>query len=82
MNIIVVLFRDFTKLVLIANVIAWPVAWLTMRVWLHTFAYRAGMRIELFLAGSTIACGIAMLTIIYQIVRVAFVNPAHSLRYE
>ena len=76
------LTKDFIKLVLFANIVAWPVVWLTMKAWQNTFAYSAGLKIELFVLGSVITCGIAVITISYQAVKVALSNPVDSLRYE
>ncbi|MBN2431809.1 MAG: ABC transporter permease [Acidobacteria bacterium] len=72
----------FLKWVIIANVIAWPVAWVVMDAWLRSFAYRIDMSWILFgLAGAT-ALVIAFLTVFTRTARAALANPADSLRYE
>ena len=81
-GITALLTREFTKLVLIANVIAWPVSYLVMRNWLQTFAYRINLRVEVFLLSGILACAVALLSVSTQAVRAARANPVTSLRYE
>jgi putative ABC transport system permease protein len=76
------LTKEFTKGVLIANVIAWPFAYLVMKSWLQTFAYRIALRVDVFLLSGALACAVALLSVSYQAVRAARANPAASLRYE
>jgi putative ABC transport system permease protein len=81
-GIITILAKDFIKLVLIAIVIAMPVAWYTMHKWLQDFAYRTTIGWPVFLFAGTIAILIAFLTISFQAVKAAVANPVKSLRSE
>jgi putative ABC transport system permease protein len=81
-NIILLLSREFTKLVLVATIIAWPIAYFTMNHWLQNFAYRVsiGWWVFVFSAGLTII--IAFLTVSYQSIKAATANPLEALKYE
>jgi putative ABC transport system permease protein len=81
-NLILLIARDFTKLVAVAFVIAAPLAYFTMDRWLADFAYRTRMGAGIFIAAGLIALGIALLTVSYHAIRAALVNPVDSLRYE
>jgi putative ABC transport system permease protein len=81
-DIVLFLSRQFLKWVLIANVIAWPIAYIAMRRWLQTFAYRTDIGIEIFIVTSLAAFVIAIITISWQTIRAARRNPVDSLRYE
>ena len=81
-NIVQLLSKDFLKLVLIANLIAWPVAWLVMHKWLQDFAYRINISWWVFLAAGFAALLIALLTISFQAIKAAIANPVKSLRSE
>ncbi|HVO73450.1 MAG TPA: FtsX-like permease family protein [Ignavibacteriaceae bacterium] len=74
--------RDFTKCVLIANIIAWPVIYYAMNKWLQNFAYRIEIAWWVFILSGGIAILIALITVSYQAVKVALANPVESLRYE
>jgi putative ABC transport system permease protein len=76
------LSKDFMKLVLIANIIAWPVAWYAMNKWLEEFAYRINIAWWIFALAGTLALLIALLTVSYQAIRAAVANPVKSLRHE
>jgi len=82
MEIVVLLSKEFTKWVLVSNVIAWPVAYFIMNKWLQNFAYRTGIGAGIFLASAALTLGIALLTVSYQSIKAAAANPADSLRYE
>lgn len=73
---------NFTKWVLIANIIAWPVAWFAMNKWLQNFAYKVEIEIVLFIFAGLLSMVIALLTVSYQAVKAAVANPAQALRYE
>ena len=73
---------DFIKLVLIAILIATPVAWYAMNEWLHGFAYRMDISVWVFVLAGCIALAIAVLTISYQSIKSAIMNPVYSLRSE
>jgi len=81
-GIVTKLSKDFVKLVLVANVIAWPVAWYAMNRWLQGFAYRIDIGWWVFTLAAGLALVIALLTVSTQAVRAALANPVESLRYE
>jgi putative ABC transport system permease protein len=81
-NIIVLLSRDFIKLVIIAFVIASPVAWLVMRNWLQDFAYRINISWWTFAIAGLLSVIIALATISFQAIKAAMANPVRSLRSE
>ncbi len=81
-KIIILLSREFAKWVLIANIIAWPVAYFAMNKWLDNFAYRINIGWIAFLLTAVLTSMIALLTVSYQSIKAAVANPADSLRYE
>lgn len=81
-NIVVLLSKDFIKLVLIAFLIASPVAWYIMHNWLNDFAYRINISWWIFFAAGLLAVMIALITISFQAIRAAVANPVKSLRTE
>ncbi len=80
--IILLLSREFVRWVLLANVIAWPIAYLAMNRWLQNFAYRTHIEIMVFLISGGAALLIATLTVSYQAVKSAQADPVGSLRHE
>ncbi|MGH7453272.1 MAG: FtsX-like permease family protein, partial [bacterium] len=76
------LSKDFVKLVVIANLIACPLAWYTMKQWLQGFAYRIDIGWWVFMIAGAIALIIALLTVSTQAIKAALANPVDSLRYE
>ncbi len=81
-NVVTLLSKDFVKLVLLANLIAWPIAWYVMNRWLQDFAYRIDIDWWVFALAGGLALVIALLTVSTQAVRAALANPVESLRYE
>ncbi len=81
-NVVALLSKDFVKLVLLSNVIAWPVAWWAMNKWLQNFAYRIEISWWVFVLAGGLALVIALLTVSTQAVRAALANPVEALRYE
>jgi putative ABC transport system permease protein len=81
-GIIAMLSRDFLKLVLVANIIAWPLAWLAMNHWLQDFAYRIEIGWWMFALAGGLALVIALLTMSTQAIKAALANPVEALRYE
>jgi putative ABC transport system permease protein len=81
-NIIVLLSKDFIKLVIIAFIIASPVAWFVMHSWLQGFAYRINISWWIFLAAGLLSVIIALATISFQAIKAALSNPVKSLRTE
>lgn len=81
-GIVRMLSKDFLKLVLIATVIAFPVAWWAMHKWLNDFEYRVDIGWWVFLVAGIAAILIALLTISFQSIKAAIANPVKSLRTE
>jgi len=81
-KIVMLLSNDFTRSVLIANLIAWPAAYFIMGRWLQNFAYRVDMGLGMFALSGAVALVIAWLTVSIQTVRAAASNPVDALRYE
>ena len=81
-GIVGLLSREFTMLVGIAALIAFPVAWWAMYKWLETFAYRTEISWWIFLVAGSVALAIALLTVSIQTIRAALANPIKSLRSE
>jgi predicted permease len=81
-GIVLLLSKEFTKLVLLANLIAWPLVWFVMGKWLQNFAYRIDMQIWIFLLSGCIAVVIALITVSFRYVKAALANPVKSLHHE
>jgi putative ABC transport system permease protein len=81
-NIIGMLSKDFLKLVLIASIIAFPIAWYAMHKWLQDFAYRISISAWIFVIAGLVAVLVAFITIGFQAIKAAVANPAKSLRTE
>ena len=81
-SIVALLSKDFLKLVLIAIVIASPIAWYAMNRWLADFAYKTDLEWWVFALAGLLAVGIALLTVSFQSVKAALMNPVKSLRSE
>jgi len=81
-NIISLLSIEFLKLVFIANVLAWPVAYFAMNNWLQNFSYQINIGIMVFLLSALFAIFIALFTVSFQAVKAAVTNPIDALRYE
>jgi putative ABC transport system permease protein len=81
-DIVQLLVWQFSRPVIVANVIAWPVAWWMMRDWLNGFDQRIPLTPVPFVLAAAIALGIAIATVVGHSVRVARSNPIHALRYE
>lgn len=81
-GIVGMLSKEFLKLVVFANIIAWPIAYLAINKWLEGFAYRIEPGIQYFVMAGVIAILIAVITVSYQAIRAALANPGKSLKYE
>jgi putative ABC transport system permease protein len=82
-GIMLLLLREFIKWVLIANLMAWPVAYFIMKEWwLNNFAYRTRLGLEIFILSGLLAFTIALLTVSFQAIKTAMANPVDNLRYE
>ncbi|MCG8603605.1 hypothetical protein MJD09_01215, partial [bacterium] len=82
LGVIALLSKEFTKLVVVSNLIAWPAAFFIMKDWLQNFYYRTSMGWEWFILGAVIVMAIALLTVSYQAIKAALINPVEALRYE
>jgi putative ABC transport system permease protein len=81
-NIVRLLSKEIMILVVIAGAIAFPVAYLTTRRWLETFAYRTEITLTTFLLAGLAVMAIALATVSYQSIKAALANPVDTLRYE
>ena len=81
-GIILLLIKEYKKWVIIANVIAWPVAYYTMSKWLQNFAYRADIGIWMFLLAALFSLIVVPFTVGYYSIKAALTNPINTLRYE
>ena len=83
-GIVFLLSKEFTKWVLVANLIAWPVTFYAMSKWLNGFAYRIDIMDNwfIFFISGIMALVMAWLTVSYKAIKAAWSNPIHSLRYE
>ena len=81
-QITLLLCREFFVLVLLANIISWPVAYFVMKNWLQDFAYRTGLGVFTFVLTMMLALIIALLTVSFQAVKAAMANPVDALKYE
>jgi putative ABC transport system permease protein len=81
-RIYIVISQEVIILVSISALIAWPLIYYIATKWLENFYYRITLGVFSFIAGLSIALGIAILTISYRIMRAAMINPAQSLKYE
>ena len=81
-GIITLLLKEFLFLIIIANLIAWPLSYYFMNKWLNEFAYKTGISFWLFIAAGILAIIITIMTISYQSIKAATANPVKSLRYE
>jgi putative ABC transport system permease protein len=81
-DIIVLLSKDFSIWVLIASLIAWPVAYFAVSQWLQSFAYRISTGIWIFLLATVLALFMAVITVSFKSIKAALSDPADALRYE
>jgi putative ABC transport system permease protein len=81
-TIVMLLSKDFLKLVVIAAIVAFPVAWYAMNNWLQDFAYRTTIPWWIFLLAGIVAAAVALFTISFQAIKAALANPVKSLRTE
>ncbi len=74
--------REFLLLIIVANVIAWPIAYFIMKRWLDNFAYRASVSWEIFVITGAMAMLTGLITISYQAIRAALSDPVEAIKYE
>lgn len=82
MNITYLVSKDFLKLVLVANILAWPLAWIFLNKWLQNFAYKTEINFTVFLTAAVTTFLIALITVSFQAIKAAIANPVKSLRSE
>jgi putative ABC transport system permease protein len=81
-NIMMMISKDFLLLLVVSNLIAWPIAYFLMANLLNNYAYRTSIAVWIFIASGVAAVFVALLTVGIKIVRAAYTNPVDSLRYE
>ena len=81
-GIVFMISREFTKMIVLANAIAWPVAYFVMRNWLQTFPYRENISVLIFIFSGIIVLFIGLATISFQSIKAGLANPVDSLKYE
>ncbi len=81
-GIVLLLTKEFVKLVFIASIIAWPIAYLMMNNWLQKFAYSSQLSIWIFVMAALVSLLITVLTIGYQAAKAALTNPVDALQHE
>ncbi len=81
-EVVFLLTKDFARWVLIANLIAWPITYFAMNLWMQDFAYKTNMNPFLFLAAGAVALIIAILTVSFHTVKTANADPVKALKYE
>jgi putative ABC transport system permease protein len=81
-GILMLLSKEIVLLIVVANLIAWPVAWYFMDMWLGTFAFHTSLSPLVFVGAAVAAILLALITVSTQTIRAAMTNPSHTLRYE
>jgi len=81
-HVLMMVTKDFTKWIIAANLIAYPVAYFALSRWLENFAYRTSLSWWIFALSGGFALLIGLLTVSWQAIRAATANPVESLRYE
>lgn len=81
-RIVNLLTKEFILLVILANLISWPIAYIIMNKWFSKFAYRIELNTEIFVLSGVVLFIIVILTVGFQTIKTAFKNPVDSLRYE
>jgi putative ABC transport system permease protein len=81
-SIIIMVSKEFSKWIFLANVVAWPIVYFSMNLWLENFSYRINISFWTFLLSTVIVMALSLFTVSYQSVKAAMTNPANSLKYE
>lgn len=81
-RVVILLSKEFVRWVIIANLLAWPIAYYLMHNWLQSFAYRVSLGWLVFFVSGFLTLFIATFTFIFQALKAAYANPVESLRYE
>jgi len=80
--IVAFLSKEFSRWIILANAVAWPLGWFAAQKWLRSFAYRTSLSPLLLLAAGALSVLVAALPVVYQAARAAIADPVDSLRYE
>jgi len=81
-SIVSLMSKEFARLVIIANVIAIPVAWYFLKEWLTNYSYSVRLSVDIFIIAFVLSVFIAMITISYQSIKAAIMNPVDAIKYE
>lgn len=81
-RILLLFSTEFTTSIVLANLVAWPVAYYSMNKWLANFAYRIDLGIGIFALSALMTFAVALITVGWQSLKAATANPVDSLRYE
>ncbi len=81
-GVLVLLCREFLLLIALANLVAWPVAYLAAKNWLNGFAYHTQIRMAFFVGALVISMSVGLVTVFYKAIRAASANPVEALKYE
>lgn len=81
-SILGLLSKEIVILILVANLIAWPLAWYFMDQWLDSFAYHIDMNLGIYMLSAVAAVVLALVTVSSQTIKAALTNPSSTLRYE
>ncbi len=81
-HILLLLSKEIIILIVMANLVAWPIAWILMGQWLKSFAYHIDMNLLVYVVAALLAILVALVTVSTQTIKAAMTNPANTLRYE
>ena len=81
-NIVFILAKEFSIWVVVANIIAWPLAYLALQKWLQNFAYAVDQSFLVYILAGITALLIALITVSFRAIKAAQTNPADALKYE
>jgi putative ABC transport system permease protein len=81
-GIVFLLGRDVGRLILASNIVAWPLAYFGIRIWLRNFAYRTSAGPEIFFASALLVLSVGFLTVLYHSLKAAASDPVTTLKYE
>lgn len=81
-GIVLLLSKEFARLVMLSNLVAWPIVYYVMHIWMRQFPYRGGIGIDVFFITAAIILLIAFIPVGFQSVKAALVDPAKTLKYE
>ena len=81
-SIVKLMSKEFARLVVIANIIAIPIAWYFLKEWLTNYSYTTRLSADIFIIAFLISILIAWITISYQAIKAAIMNPVEAIKYE